>query len=180
MDQHPTAALVFRSLCAAALALALSAAAGVANAASADEQATKVAMIYNFSRFTLWSDSRFAGPADPVVLCIDPDAPLSGPLQSVSGKPVGSRILVVRETTRIDHSCEMAYIGGGDTSDGYISALRDKGVLTIGETPGFTRAGAIRLVTIGRQIRFEINQNNALVAGAHLSSNLLRLAVAVR
>ena len=136
-------------------------------------------MIYNFSRFTLWPDSRFAGPADPVVLCVDPDAPLSGPLQGVSGKPVGSRTLVVRATGRIDHSCQMAYVGGGDTSDGYIAGLRDKGVLTIGETPGFTRAGAIRLVTIGRQVRFEINQNNALAAGAHLSSNLLRLAVAV-
>ena len=137
-------------------------------------------MIYNFSRFTLWPDSRFAGPADPVVLCVDPDAALSGPLQSVSGKPVGARTLMVRETSRIDHACQMAYLGGGDTSDGYVATLRDRGVLTIGETPGFTRAGAIQLVTIGRQVRFEINQRNALAAGARLSSNLLRLAVAVQ
>jgi hypothetical protein len=179
MEHRSPCPSVFQSVCAITTALALSAGAIVANAAPADEQATKVAMIYNFSRFTLWPDSRFAGPADPVVLCVEPEASLAGPLQSVSGKPVGSRILVVRQTGRIDHGCQMAYVGGGDTSDGYISALRDKGVLTIGETPGFTRAGAIQLVTIGRQVRFEINQNNALAAGAHLSSNLLRLAVAV-
>jgi hypothetical protein len=179
MDQHAPAKPLVRSLRAIALALALSQGSTVADAAPVDEQATKVAMIYNFSRFTLWPDSRFASAADPVVLCVDPDAALSGPLQSVSGKPVGSRTLVVRETHHIDHGCQMAYLGGGDTSDGYIATLRDKGVLTIGETPGFTRAGAIKLVTIGRQVRFEINQSNALAAGARLSSNLLRLAVAV-
>jgi hypothetical protein len=160
-------------------ALVLSSAPAVVEGASADEQATKVAMIYNFSRFTLWPDSRFASPADPVVLCVDPDAALAGPLQGVSGKPVGSRTLVVRQTNRIDHSCQMAYVAARDAADGYVSDLRDKGVLTVGETPGFTKEGAIQLVTIGRQVRFEISQRNALAAGAHLSSNLLRLAVAV-
>jgi hypothetical protein len=144
------------------------------------EQATKAAMIYNFGRFTTWPDSRFDRPDDPVVVCIDPSDALAPALASINGKQLGTRIMVVRRTPRIDHSCEMAYVTGASASDVYLSSLRDRGVLTIGETPSFSRSGAIQLVTIGRQVRFEINQVVATATGAHLSSNLLRLAVSVR
>lgn len=160
-------------------ALALLAVPALAQDASSGEQATKAAMIYNFGRFTTWPDARFTGPSDPVVLCVDPSAPLAGPLQGVAGKPVGGRTLMVRQTSQIDRGCDMAYVATRDASDSYVAGLRDKGVLTIGEAPGFTRAGAIQLVTIGRQVRFVVNQQNALASGARLSSNLLRLAVAV-
>ena len=83
MEHRSPCPSVFQSVCAITTALALSAGAIVANAAPADEQATKVAMIYNFSRFTLWPDSRFAGPADPVVLCVEPE-------QSSAGGQMGS------------------------------------------------------------------------------------------
>ncbi|HEX2816802.1 MAG TPA: YfiR family protein [Phenylobacterium sp.] len=163
----------------AAAALLLAGAPAMGQDASSGEQATKAAMIYNFGRFTAWPDARFAGPADPVVLCVNPAAALAGPLQALAGKPVGGRTLVVRQTTQVDRTCTMAYVGAGAANDSYVAGLRDKGVLTIGEAPGFTHAGAIQLVTIGRQVRFEVNQQNALAAGAHFSSNLLRLATAV-
>lgn len=162
-------------------AVLLSCGAGVAqNGGSALEQATKAAMIYNFGRFTTWPNSRFDRADDPVVVCIDPSDPLAPALAAINGKQLGARTLVVRRTPRIDHSCAMAYVTGASASDGFLSSLADHGVLTIGETPNFSRNGAIRLVTIGRQVRFEINQQVAAAAGAHLSSNLLRLAVAVR
>src|SRR5450432_3693384 len=159
---------------AAVAAMLLAGAPAVGQDASNEEQATKAAMIYNFGRFTAWPDARFGGPGDPVVLCVNPAAALAGPLQTLAGKPVGGRTLVVRQTTQVDRTCTMAYVGAGAANDRYVAGLRDKGVLTIGETPGFTRAGAIQLVTIGRQVRFEVNQQNALAAGARLSSNLLR------
>ena len=148
--------------------------------ANLQEQATKAAMIYNFSRFTAWPDSRFGRPEDPVVVCIDPSDPLAPILASVDGKSLGGRSLSVRRTVRVDRACNMAYVSAANANDGYLSSLKDRGVLTIGETPDFSRAGAIQLVTIGRQVRFEINQTIAAAAGAHLSSNLLRLAVSVR
>ena len=164
---------------AAAAALAVAGARAWAGDALSEDQITKAAMIYNFGRFTTWPVERFASASDPVVLCVDPASSLAAALEAISGKPVGTRILMVRQTSRIDHSCQMAFVRRQDFSDSYLSALRDRGVLTIGESPGFTDMGAIQLVTIGRQIRFAINQKNALAAGAHLSSNLLRLAVAV-
>ncbi len=168
-----------RRLGAALAVLALSAAPLSAAEGSTVEQATKAAMVYNFGRFTTWPGSRFGTPGDPVVLCVDPASNMAGSLQQLNGKPVGGRFLLVALTSRVDRSCNMAWVSARDANDGYISSLRDRGVLTIGEAPGFTRSGAIQLVTIGRQVRFRINQENALAAGAMLSSNLLRLAVAV-
>jgi hypothetical protein len=171
---------------AASLALGLLAAALAGQAAHAQEsahaleQATKAAMIYNFSRFTVWPDSRFARSDDPVVLCVDPADPLAPILASLDGKPLGGRNLSVRRTAKIDHACNMAYVSSANANEGYLQSLRDRGVLTIGETSDFSRSGAIQLITIGRQVRFEINQTAATASGAHLSSNLLRLAVAVR
>jgi hypothetical protein len=170
-----------QGLAVALAAALLSGGAGVAqDGGSALEQATKAAMIYNFGRFTTWPNSRFDRPDDPVVVCIDPSDPLAPALAGINGKQLGARVLVVRRTPRIDHSCDMAYIAAAAASDGFLSSLADRGVLTIGEAPSFSRSGAIKLVTIGRQVRFEINQQVATAAGAHLSSNLLRLAVAVR
>ena len=154
--------------------------AGAQDDARAQEQATKAAMIYNFSRFTQWPDSRFTRPDDPVVVCIDPSDPLTTSLASIDGKPLDGRTLVVRRTSRIDHGCTMAYVSAASASDSHLESLKQAGVLTIGETPRFSRAGAIQLITIGRQVRFEVNPRNAADAGAHLSSNLMRLAVAVR
>ncbi len=167
------------ALCAIA-AIACAASADAQDSASAQAQATKIAMIYNFGRFTLWPDSRFSHASDPVVVCIDPSDPLSEPFAGIDGKPLGGRSLAVRRTSKFDHACNMAYVSAANANDDYLATLREHGVLTIGETPGFSRAGAIRLTTIGRQVRFEINQRNAAQAGAQLSSNLMRLAITVR
>ncbi|HWE47792.1 MAG TPA: YfiR family protein [Caulobacteraceae bacterium] len=142
--------------------------------------ATKAAMIYNFGRFTTWAPNRFARSSDPVVLCVDPSDSFAGTLESIDGKALDGRVLVVKRTSRFDRDCTMAYVSAANASPAYLTRLRDHGVLTIGETRDFASAGAIQLVTVGRQIRFEINQKNAISAGAHLSSNLLRLAITVR
>ena len=142
--------------------------------------ATKAAMIYNFARFAAWPAARFDGPRSPVVVCIDPSDPLSPVLSEIDGKPLEGRAVEVRHTARFDRGCNMAYVSSGGVSEGYLASLRDRGILTIGETPNFSRDGAIQLVTIGRQIRFQINQSVAIAAGVRLSSNLLRLAVSVR
>ncbi len=74
----------------------------------------------------------------------------------------------------------MAYLDERDANTAELAELKARGILTVGESPHFLNAGAIQMVTIGRQVRFAINQENASEAGVKLSSNLLRLAVAVR
>lgn len=170
-----------RGLC-AALVLAC---AGIDHAAAdsdvrAQANATKAAMIYNFARFATWPQGRFSRRDAPLTVCVDPAEPLAGALASIDGQRIDQRSLVVRRTAKIDENCQVAFVSAASASEAYLASLAARGVLTVGETPNFTQAGAIQLVTIGRQVRFAINQRVALAAGVHLSSNLLRLAVSVR
>lgn len=187
MAQHPIRAPLWRAplwrasqlWIAAILGLTLAAPPARAGDALQVEE-TKAAMLYNFGRFAVWPEGRFARPDDPVVICIDPADPLAPALASIDGKPLGGRVIQVRRTARPERSCHMAYVSAAAASDAVLASLNEHGVLTVGESAEFERAGAIRLVTIGGQVRFEINQHNAAAAGVRLSSNLMRLAVVVR
>ena len=172
-----------RSLLLIAATALLSLTHGSAHARSAptpsDSQA-RAAIIYNFTRFSSWDAGRFATPSSPVVLCVEPGHALSGHLAALEGRPVGDRTLRVRRTAVFDEGCHAAVLGPASSSAANLASLARDGVLTIGDTPGFIAHGAIGMITVGRQIRFEINNRNARVAGVVLSSRLLRLAVVVR
>ena len=62
-----------------------------------------------------------------------------------------------------------------------LSALGTSAILTVSDMPGFTRGGGmIQFVIDGNRVRFEINLAAAKRAGLNLSSQLLKLAIAVR
>jgi hypothetical protein len=160
----------------AMLALAAPAA---ASAGPGQDRELRAAIIYNFARFAVWPPARFADPAAPVVLCVDPSDPLLPALSRLDGQPVGQRRLQVRATAQFGASCHLAYVAA-TTNPAAVANLHRQGVLTIGDAPGFSRSGAIGLVSVGRQIRFEVNTGAAASAGVKLSSQLLRLAMVVR
>jgi hypothetical protein len=137
-------------------------------------------MVYNFARFSEWPASRFVDAASPVVLCVSPEEPFAAELLELEGKPVGSRTLHVRKTASFGRDCHMAFISRADATAANLSALSRRGVLAVGDASGFSRSGSIGLVTIGGQLRFEVNINAAREAGVRLSSQLLRLATVVR
>jgi hypothetical protein len=61
-----------------------------------------------------------------------------------------------------------------------LEILKAKNVLTVGESPEFTRAGGVvSLVKAGDQIQIQVNMNAAQRAGIKISSRLLNLAVIV-
>lgn len=149
-------------------------------AAPSGDAAARAAIIYNFTRFSTWRDDRFANATSPVVLCIQPRHALAASLASFDGRPVGSRTLRVKRTTALDSGCHAAVVDAADADAANLASLSRAGVLTIGDSRGFIGHGAIGMITVGRQIRFEINNRVARDAGVVLSSRLLRLAVAVR
>ena len=62
-----------------------------------------------------------------------------------------------------------------------LTALDESGVLTVSDMPGFTRRGGmIQFVLEGDRVRFEINLASAENARLVLSSELLKVAAAVR
>jgi hypothetical protein len=169
---------MMRHLCLAGVLLL--AATPAARAAEANG-GLKAAIVYNLARFTTWRDERFSGPADPVTLCVEPSEPFAEALKSLDGKPVGRRRVSVRvDAWPFGAGCELAYVPAGHASAANLDQLAARGVLTVGDTPDFARSGAIRLIEVGRQIRFEINNKVASNAGAQLSSQVLSLAVRVR
>jgi hypothetical protein len=147
---------------------------------SAHSDEFKAAIILNLARFASWPPPRFLDAAQPVVLCVDPNDRLAGALGRLQGQPVGARTLQVRLTPRLGPGCHMALVPVARSSAEELLALRKQGVLTVGEAPGFARSGAVGLVQVGRQVRFEINAAASREAGVGLSSQLMRLAVAVR
>lgn len=162
-------------------ASSLAAGTGHARQASAPPDAgARAAIIYNFTRFSSWDADRFATPSSPVVLCVHPRHALAAHLAALEGRPVGDRSLRVRQTAGFDRSCHAAVVGPADANPARLASLAREGVLTIGDSEGFITNGAIGIITVGRQIRFEINNRNARNAGVVLSSSLLRLAVVVR
>jgi hypothetical protein len=60
------------------------------------------------------------------------------------------------------------------------SELADSPVLTVGESPSFSVTGAIGFVQEGEKLRFEINVDIAERSHLKISSQLQKLAIAVR
>jgi hypothetical protein len=159
--------------------LALAGPARASAVAGGQDRELKAAIIYNFARFAAWPPARFADEAAPVILCVDPSDPLLPDLSRLDGQPVGPRRLQVRATAQFGPGCHLAYVAE-TMNPAAIANLQRQGMLTIGDAPGFARSGAIGLVRVGRQIRFEVNTGAAASAGVKLSSQLLRLAMVVR
>ena len=62
-----------------------------------------------------------------------------------------------------------------------LETLGTSGILTVSDMTGFTRRGGmIQFILDGDRVRFEINLAATKRAGLNLSSQLLKLAVAVR
>jgi YfiR/HmsC-like len=162
--------------------LALLAVVAPASAQQANEYLVKAAFIYNFAKFTTWPDSAFADPAAPVTLCIVGKHDFGDAFNTVQGKSVGGRSVIVRylNTFRNKDQCQVVYVAESERSrlTRILTASRSAHALTVSEIDGFAeRCGMIRMVRDGNdRISFEINPKAAEEAGLKFSSRLLNLA----
>ena len=165
-----------RPLLVLALGLGLSSPPALALANEAQDAAFKAAMIYNFARFATWPPNRFASPSAPVALCVAPGNHLAPALEKLDGQAVGARRLSVRLTASMGPASHVAVLAAG-ASPAQVDAIQRDGALTVSDDGS---PAVVRLVSVGRQTRFEIDTRAARQAGVSLSSQLLRLAVAVK
>ena len=144
----------------------------------AGEYQVKAAFLYNFAKFVDWPAG--AGPS-AFVLCILGDDPFGAGINVIAGKQIGGRVLQVRRLASADGAaaCQMLFISGSE-SEGLaraLAAVRNRPVLTVGDTPGFAERGvAINLYVEQSKVRFEINLDAAKRAQLNISSQLLKLA----
>jgi len=117
----------------------------------------------------------------PLQLCVLGGNPFGAALNTISGKSVGGRKLEVSllDMDADTRKCAMLFIATpAEKHLERIAALaRGRGMLTLGDTPGFAQRGAmVNFFPEDGKIRFEINVGASRRAGLKISSQLLKLA----
>lgn len=174
-------------LMAVALALVLVAAPCLrAQGSKPTDYDVKAAYLYNFGHFVEWPASVAAAKNDSFTVCVlgqDPFGPiLDGTL---AGETIANRKVAAKRisTPQESGSCQILFMSSAE--DGQlkqiIEALNKQAILTVSDMPRFSqRGGMIQFVLEGNKVRFEVNVTAVQQAGLNLSSDLLKVAAAVR
>ncbi len=140
--------------------------------------------LYNLAKFTRWPGHAFASIDAPLRLCVLGGTPLVEALRAIDGRRVGNRNLRARMIARMSDipDCHLLFVRASEQERlaSVLAATGGAAVLTVGEMPGFARAGGvIALESADAGCRFKVNTAAAGRAGLKLSAKLLRLAAAV-
>ena len=151
-------------------------------AGQASELEVKAAFLLNFLKFVEWPPNRPSDPAAPYIIAvIGEDALAATLLGTTSGKTIGTRPVQVQFAARPADlfNAHLAFIASSEQRQlpAILRELEGRGVLTVGDTPGFAESGVVlNLVTQDHRVRFEANTAAAARARLRLSSHLLRIA----
>jgi hypothetical protein len=157
-----------------------------AQAPKPTEYQVKAAYIYNFGKFVKWPPNAAASRDNSFTICILGDDPFGASLPStLVGQSIGGKPVAVKRVTRPQDAmaCLILFITAEekDHLKGILDALGQSPVLTVSDMPDFSsRGGMVQFMTERDRVRFEINRTSAEFAGLTLTSDLLRVAVAVR
>ena len=153
-----------------------------ASSAPDKEHQVKALFLFNFTQFVEWSVDAFPSKDAPIVVGILGPDPFHAYLDEVvSGEKVAGHSIIIKRFGRGDSlpDCHILFIGDIDAKDleKAIAASKERKILTVGESDGFSRQGGmIRFTTLNGKIRLRINIDAVRAANLVLSSKLLRLA----
>ncbi len=153
---------------------------GVARAQETLEPDVKATFLYNFTRFIEWPG--LAPVSAPFRVCVVADATMEQAIKrTLEGEVVNGRPLEMAQpqTPQDAEGCQILYVGRSEQQRAapLLAAVRDRPVLTVGDSPTFTQhGGAIQFVLVQNRVRFDINLPSAQRANLKLSANLLRVA----
>jgi hypothetical protein len=151
---------------------------------AATEYQVKAAYLFNFGRFVQWPAA--ASPDGPFAICVLGHDPFGQILdKTLTGVSIDGKTVVARRIGKAQDvaDCRIVFISLSETSQlkETLRALERTSALTVSDIPEFAqRGGAIQFVVTGKRVRFEINLTIAQSAGLVLSSDLLKVAIAVR
>lgn len=148
-----------------------------------DEYRLKAAFVFKFPQFAEWPPEALADRA-AFELCVEGTGATAAALRELTeGEVLHGRRLVVRDHPSAHNlsSCQVLFFAGQRPDRDLMARAAVLPILTVSDTPGFLDAGGIiELKMIDRRVRFEVNLAAAARARITLSSQLLRLAAAVR
>jgi hypothetical protein len=146
----------------------------------------KAAYLYNFGRFVEWPAKVTTTRSDSFTICVLGEDPFGRALDvTLAGEMIGNQKVAARRISSPGDSvdCRILFISSSEANrlNKIIDALDTSAVLTVSDIPQFSRhRGMIQLVLQENRIRFEVNLTATQHAGLTLSSELLKLATAVR
>jgi hypothetical protein len=176
-----------RRLCAAVIALVvgmLAVCTVTAQSPGATEYQVKAVYLYNFGRFVAWPVS--APASESFSICVLGHDPFGQILDTtLTGLSIDSKAVTVHRLTAPEEAtrCRIVFISESEAPHlkETLAALEKSSVLTVSDIPQFAqRGGVIEFVLAGNRVRFEINLTIAQSEGLVLSSDLLKVAIAVR
>ena len=152
----------------------------------ASEYDVKATYLFNFGRFVQWPANAPAAQSDSFPICVIGKDPFGPALDKIlSGETIDGKAVVAKRVVKAQDAanCRVLYISSseGNGLKELLAALDKSAVLTVSDMPQFSqRGGMIQFVMEGNKIRFEVNLTSAQDAGLTLSSDLLKVATAVR
>jgi len=156
---------------------------GRAQTAQPSEYQLKAAFLYHFTQLVTWPSEAFANAGSPMVIAVLGENPFGKQLEeSVRGKNVNGHPLTVKEVQTLaeaTNGCHLLFVSTSEKKrlSEIFAAVREKSVLTVGETDQFIETGGMINFTMeGTKIRFQISDATAKAAGLRISSKLLSLA----
>lgn len=138
-------------------------------------------MVYNFPKFVEWPLSA----SGDLALCIFGSGRFTPPFESLHGKTLQNKTVMVRRITAIDDSraCQVVFVPASESSQlpALLPALQNLPVLTVSDAEGVAARGVMIEIVVVEESRlgFKINLQAARQNGLQLSSQLLKLARAV-
>jgi hypothetical protein len=159
---------------------------GPAQVAKPTEYQVKAAYLSNFGRFVEWPAAAISPAESAFTMCVLGEDPMGSSLDAaLAGETIGRLPLVARRIGKVSEAagCRVLYVSLSEDSGlpAILKALEKTSILTVSDIPQFTmRGGMIEFVINNNRVRFEVNLAAARRAGLTLSSELLKLAVAVR
>jgi hypothetical protein len=150
------------------------------------EYQVKAAYLYNFGRFVEWPARVATASTGSFTICVLGEDPFGPALDTtLAGEMIGNQKVAARRISSLQESvdCQILFISSSEAKrlNKIIEALGNSAVLTVSDIPQFSqRRGMIQLLMEGNRIRFEVNLAATQRAGLTLSSELLKVATAVR
>jgi hypothetical protein len=145
----------------------------------------KATYLLNFGRFATWPATSPTVERDDFPVCVIGSDPFGSALDhTVAGESIDGRGVVVKRIAHPEEvaKCRILFVSGSEEAQlsAILPVAEKAGVLTVSDIAVFAaRGGMIQFVSQDRKIRFRVNATAAEQAGLTLSSELLRVAVAV-
>jgi hypothetical protein len=151
---------------------------------TAPEYQVKAAYLFNFTKFTEWPVAVLP-PGAPILICVAGRDPFGESLGTLETRVVQNHPIHIRRDVRTEslRGCHVVFVTEPDEriEQAVLRSAEATSALTVSDREGFVeRGGTIGMLTRDSRILFEINVEAGQRAGLKLSSQMLKLARAVK